>query len=149
MLRIDLSLEGLAESIDAIVALKFDQPPREPLADIGQRWAERFRQNVRSGRTVWPPRSPISERIRPGSLMNVSGRLLQSIDSTLESDNKVSAGSPTTPKLAALAFGSGQSQRSAFPGARTPARPWAVLEETDVDAASTTLLDWYMGRGDG
>lgn len=147
MLRIDLSLEGLVESLDSIVSLRFDQPPREPLAAIGQRWAERFRQHVRGGRVAWPARSPISERIRPGSLMNVTGRLLQSIDSILESDTVVSAGSPTTPKLAALAFGSGQSQRSAFPGARTPARPWAVLEEGDVGAASSTLLDWYMGRG--
>lgn len=146
MFNIAVRLKGGAEAVEVLDAFRhrLAESPREPLTAIGARWAEIFRENITNGRVEWPPRSPVSERLRPGSLMNVGGELLSGITSEMVTDNRVSAGSPFSPSVAALAFGSGQSNRSAFPGARVPARPWAVLDVEQFDASVTTLADWYM-----
>jgi len=146
-MRISVSVQGAGDAVAALERgdRRLQAPPSEPLREIGERWAERFRDNVRGGRAEWPPRSPISERLRPGRLMNVTGQLLGTIDHRLRGDREVTAGSEITPKVAALAFGARQGKGAFFPGATIPARPWAVLDDEDVDEAISTLADYYLG----
>jgi phage gpG-like protein len=150
---LDIQVSGAQETAADLRELdaRLHAPATEPLTKIGEELAEIIRRQLRAGDFAPLAESTLEIRRRRGQSgsapLIASGALLGSITHSADAD-EASAGSDLQ-RAAHQQFGFTTGKGSAIPGKVVPARPFALIDDSDAERFEDQLADFLLGEGAG